>query len=72
LQPFEIRFLAQRRLPERWVVDLSKNEDGLIPPQEYHTVPNMEDRLEAVAKPHKRFMMIMIQAIWRKASYMRT
>jgi hypothetical protein len=28
--------------------------------------------LELVAKPHKRFMMIMIQAIWRKASYMQT
>jgi hypothetical protein len=26
--------------------------------------------LELVAKPHKRFMTIMIQAIWMKASYM--
>ena len=29
-----------------------------------------KDRIELVAKPHKRFMMIMIQAICRKASYM--
>ena len=28
--------------------------------------------LELVAKPHKRFMTIMIQAIWMKASYMET
>jgi hypothetical protein len=28
--------------------------------------------LELVAKPHKRFMMIMIQASWKKASYMQT
>ena len=28
--------------------------------------------LNLVAKPHKRFMTIMIQAIWMKASYMQT
>ena len=45
LQPFELRFLAQRRAPNRWVIDLSKNDDVLINPQEYYKVPNTEDRL---------------------------
>ncbi|MEW6736036.1 MAG: hypothetical protein AB1489_32380 [Acidobacteriota bacterium] len=45
LQAFELRFLAQRRVPNRWVIDLSKNDDVLIHPQQYFTVPNVEDRL---------------------------
>jgi endonuclease YncB( thermonuclease family) len=45
LEAFEVRYLASRRPPARWVIDLSKNEDVLIRPQEYHTVPNAEDRL---------------------------
>jgi endonuclease YncB( thermonuclease family) len=45
LQAFELRFLGERRLPARWVIDLSQNDDVLIPPQEYHTIANVEDRL---------------------------
>lgn len=45
LQPFEVRFLARRSPPNRWIIDLSKNEDSLIRPQKYYTVHNMEDRL---------------------------
>jgi endonuclease YncB( thermonuclease family) len=45
LEPFELRFLAQRRTPERWVIDLSKNDNILLAPQEYYTIPNLEDRL---------------------------
>ena len=45
LEPFEVRFLAQRRPPNRWIIDLSKNDDILIKPQEYYTIPNAEDRL---------------------------
>lgn len=45
LQAFELRFLAQRRAPNRWLIDLSKNDDVLIHPQEYYTVPHVEDRL---------------------------
>ena len=44
IEPFELRFLAQRRPPERWVIDLSKSADVLIAPQKYFTV-KMEDRL---------------------------
>jgi hypothetical protein len=45
LEPFEVRFLAGRRLPNLWVIDLSKNDDKLITPQKYFTVANSEDRL---------------------------
>jgi endonuclease YncB( thermonuclease family) len=45
LSPFELRFLAQRRAPNRWVIDLSKNDNILIPPEQYYTVPLPEDRL---------------------------
>jgi hypothetical protein len=33
------------------------------------TMSTLTQLLELVAKPHKRFMTIMIQAIWMKASY---
>ncbi|HEX6389957.1 MAG TPA: hypothetical protein VFZ89_10925 [Solirubrobacteraceae bacterium] len=45
LYPFELRFLARREPPTRWLIDLSASDDRLIPPQEYHTVANAEDRL---------------------------
>jgi hypothetical protein len=45
LLPFEVRFLARRRPPDRWVIDLGKDDDVLIRPQRYYTIFNMEDRL---------------------------
>ena len=45
LQPFEVRFLARRQPPNRWIIDLGRDEAVLIPPQEYHRVANPEDRL---------------------------
>jgi endonuclease YncB( thermonuclease family) len=45
LEPFEVRFLARRQPPDRMVIDLSANDNVLIKPQEYYTVPNSEDRL---------------------------
>jgi endonuclease YncB( thermonuclease family) len=45
LQPFEVRFLARRTPPDRWLANLAKDEAVLIPPQEYFTVPHAEDRL---------------------------
>jgi endonuclease YncB( thermonuclease family) len=44
IEPFELRYLAGRRPPERWVIDLSKNDDILVAPQNYYQI-NMEDRL---------------------------
>ncbi len=37
--------MVRRRPPDRWVVDLSKNDDILVEPQEYYTIANVEDRL---------------------------
>jgi endonuclease YncB( thermonuclease family) len=45
LQAFEVRFLSRQRPPDRWVIDLSKQDDILVHPQSYHTIPNAEDRL---------------------------
>jgi len=45
LHPFELRYLAQRRVPDRWVIDLASAAPTLIEPQSYHTVANLEDRL---------------------------
>lgn len=44
MQAFEIRFLAQRRLPNRYVIDLSKEDNILIDPQKYYLI-NLEDRM---------------------------
>lgn len=45
LEPFEIRFLARRQAPDRWVINLSKKDNILIQPQEYYSISNAEDRL---------------------------
>lgn len=44
-QAFEFRFLARRTLPSRWLVDLSKNDKKILPPQKYIQIPKLEDRL---------------------------
>lgn len=45
LLPFEVRFLARRRPPERYVIDLGKADDLILGPQHYYRIPNPEDRL---------------------------
>jgi endonuclease YncB( thermonuclease family) len=45
LEAFEVRFLSRQRPPDRWVIDLSKQDDILVHPQNYHTISNAEDRL---------------------------
>ncbi len=41
LQPFELRFLASRRAPSRWVIDLSDPATNvLIRPENYHWITN--------------------------------
>jgi len=45
IHAFELRFLAQRRAPDRWVIDLGSTAPTLLKPQNYHTVANVEDRL---------------------------
>jgi hypothetical protein len=43
--PFELRFLARRQPPDRWLVDLSGDAEVLLPPQAYPDVALPEDRL---------------------------
>ncbi len=62
LEPFEIRFLARRSPPGRWVIDLSKNDDVLIKPQEYHTIPNVEDRLFIP----EEYVPLFVEAGWKR------
>jgi hypothetical protein len=46
LEPFELRFLARRTPPARWVIDLSDpHTDRLVKPVDYHTIPDIENRL---------------------------
>jgi endonuclease YncB( thermonuclease family) len=45
LESFELRFLARRKPPDRWVIDLNSEDGRLLPPQNYYTIPNPEDRL---------------------------
>ena len=44
LSPSELRYLARRALPDRYVLDMSKARPKLIPPR-YHEIGNIEDRL---------------------------
>lgn len=45
LQAFEIRFLGRGTPPDRYVIDLSTNDNILVKPEDYYTIPNVEDRL---------------------------
>ena len=45
LEPFELRMLSRRGGPSRYLIDLTKNDDVLIHPKNYWTVPHSEDRL---------------------------
>lgn len=62
LMPFELRFLAQRRAPNRWVIDLSKADNVLIRPEKYFTVPNLEDRLFIP----EEFVPLFVERGWRR------
>jgi len=45
LEAFELRYLARRKPPHRYVLDMSKSDARLIAPTEYHKIENTEDRL---------------------------
>jgi hypothetical protein len=62
LLPFELRFLARRSPPERWVIDLGRNDDTLIPPQGYFQVANPEDRLFVPAE----YVPLFVERGWRR------
>jgi endonuclease YncB( thermonuclease family) len=58
----EVRFLSSRHPNRRWVIDLSKRDDTLIPPQDYFTVPNYEDRLYIP----EEFVPLFVDQGWKK------
>lgn len=45
LLPFELRYLARRRKPDRYVLDTSKDVPKLLKPTDYYLIRNEEDRL---------------------------
>jgi endonuclease YncB( thermonuclease family) len=62
LEPFELRFLAGRRAPTRWVVDLSSDGDVLLPPQRYFEIMRPEDRLYVPAE----YVPLFVERGWRR------
>ena len=44
-EAFEIRYLGRAEVPNRGVIDLSRNDDVILRPQSYFKIPNPEDRL---------------------------
>jgi hypothetical protein len=63
LMPFELRFLARRSPPDRWVIDLSSDDDRLHPPQSYIRIPNPEDRLFLPTE----YVALFVENGWRRA-----
>jgi endonuclease YncB( thermonuclease family) len=64
LLPFELRFLARRSPPDRWVIDLGRNDDTLIAPQAYFQVADPEDRLFVPAE----YVPLFVEKGWHRAS----
>lgn len=62
LLPFEVRYLGRRTPPDRWVIDLSKNDNVLLKPQNYYTIPHMEDRLFIPAE----YVPLFVECGWHR------
>jgi hypothetical protein len=61
LLPFELRYVARRQPPDRWVIDLNRGDDTLIPPQAYFEIANPEDRLFVPAE----YVPLFVDRGWR-------
>jgi endonuclease YncB( thermonuclease family) len=61
-QAFELRFLADRRAPVRWIIDLSGDDKLLHHPQTYPDIPLEEDRLWVP----EEFVPLFEAAGWRR------
>jgi endonuclease YncB( thermonuclease family) len=62
LFPFELRFLARRTPPDRWVIDLSAEDDKLLAPQLYPRIENPEDRLFVP----EQYVPLFVEKGWKK------
>lgn len=59
---FELRLICDRRLPSRWIIDLSTDDRVLHHPQTYPAIPLAEDRLWVPAE----FVALFESAGWRR------
>jgi hypothetical protein len=65
LEPFELRYLARREPPRRWVVNLAEpGTDLLLQPTSYHEIPDAEDRLFVP----EEFVPLWVELGWRRES----
>lgn len=64
LEPFELRILARRELPARWVIDLSVNNDVLIRPENYYQITHPEHRLFISAE----YVPLFVERGWKRQS----
>jgi endonuclease YncB( thermonuclease family) len=62
IEPFEVRYLSRNSPPSRWVIDLSKNDNILIHPENYYTIPFGEDRLYIPSE----YVPLFVEAGWQK------
>lgn len=62
VEPFEVRYLSRCSAPGRYVIDLSKNDDVLIHPENYYTVPYSEDRLFI----SEQYVPLFVEAGWKR------
>ena len=60
-EAFEVRYLGRREVPIRAVIDLSRNDDVMLRPQNYFRIPNAEDRL-FIPPP---FVALFVARGWR-------
>jgi hypothetical protein len=60
--PFELRFLARREAPTRWLINLMAHDNRLIPPQKYYTVAHAEDRLWVPDE----YLALWVEKGWRR------
>lgn len=69
LLAYELRMLGDRKVPSRWVIDLSAAPDdpSLLPPEGYLLIPNPEDRLFVPVE----FVPLFAQRGWQPARLVR-
>ncbi len=62
VEPFEVRYLSRCSVPGRYVIDLTKDDDLLLHPENYYTIPFSEDRLFISAE----HVPLFLEAGWQK------
>jgi endonuclease YncB( thermonuclease family) len=64
LYPFELRYLARRKPPDRWVIDLGAGDDVIHKPQQYPSIAAPEDRLFIPAE----YVPLFVSKGWNAAA----